>query len=113
MRRAMWLATGVALGAGGTLWAEQRLRRQVRRTAARLAPDNVVQETIDGARRLGDRLLEAVAAAREASAERESELWEELARTAPRPPGGLRPMRPGSWDGLGPPVGSRRWTPTR
>ncbi len=113
MRRTAWLATGVALGATGTLWAEQRLRRGVRRAAARLAPDSMVHETIEGARRFGDRLSEAMAAGRRARAEREGELWEELARPGPAPSGGPRTAVAGSRGGVDPPVGSPGWTPTR
>jgi|GEM_PF-5258232 len=38
MRRPLWFGAGVAVGAGGTLWVELRLRRWGRRAAALLAP---------------------------------------------------------------------------
>jgi len=90
MRRALWLATGVAVGAGGTLWAEQRLRRRLRQATARLSPDSMVHETIEGARRLGDRVSGAVAAGRQARAEREIALREELGRRVGVPAGAAR-----------------------
>lgn len=37
MRRPLWLGAGVALGVGGTLWAELRLRRWIKRLPAVLA----------------------------------------------------------------------------
>lgn len=89
MRRTVWLLTGVAIGAGGTLWAEQRLRRTVRQAADRLTPDHVVAETLEGARRLGDRLGAARGAGRRAAQDREEELWQELAARRPVVPAGI------------------------
>lgn len=78
MRRPMWLAAGVALGVGGTLWAEQRVRRGVRQAVAKLSPDQVAAGARDSVRQLGDRVRVAVDAGREERARREDELWEEL-----------------------------------
>lgn len=67
VRRPLWLATGMVLGVGGTLWAELRLRRAL----ARLEPDHVVHQ-------LGDRFRQAVEAGRSASEQREAELRRSL-----------------------------------
>jgi hypothetical protein len=89
MRRPVWLVAGVALGVGGTLWAEQRVRRVARRTVERFTPEHVAEGARQSVRQVGDRVRSAVDAGREARADREAELWDELeARTAPvpRPP---------------------------
>ncbi|MGO9455480.1 MAG: hypothetical protein ACLP62_00330, partial [Acidimicrobiales bacterium] len=75
MRRPVWLAAGMALGVGGTLWAEQRVRRAARRAAGRLAPEQVVAGARQSVRQVGDRVRSAVDAGREARATREAELW--------------------------------------
>jgi hypothetical protein len=74
MRRPLWLAAGAALGVGGTLWAERRLRR----VAERLTPPSLATETAKSVRRLGDRVQAAVAAGREERERREEELWADL-----------------------------------
>jgi hypothetical protein len=89
MRRPVWLAAGVALGVGGTLWAEQRVRRGVRQAVAKLSPDQMAAGARDSVRLLGDRVRGAVDAGRAEAARREDELWDELeGRRAPTP---LRP----------------------
>ncbi len=94
MRRPLWLAAGAALGVGGTLWAERRLRR----AAERLTPPSLAAEAGRSVRRLGDRVQAAVAAGREERERREAELWAELGErptpqvtVVPGPPG--RPRR--------------------
>jgi hypothetical protein len=74
MRRPLWLAAGAALGVGGTLWAERRLRR----VAERLTPPSLATEAGRSVRRLGDRVQAAVAAGRQERERREEELWAEL-----------------------------------
>ena len=74
MRRPLWLAAGAALGVGGTLWAERRLRR----AAERLTPPSLATEAGRSVRRLGDRVQAAVAAGREERERREEELWVEF-----------------------------------
>jgi hypothetical protein len=78
MRRPVWLAAGVAIGVGGTLWAEQRVRRSIRRVADRLRP----QGLIGHARGRGDaaraRVRAAIDAGRDERQAREEELWREL-----------------------------------
>jgi hypothetical protein len=93
MRRPVWLAAGMALGVGGTLWAEQRVRRGLRRATERLTPEHVAAEARASARQLGGRVRDAVDAARQAHDTREAELWEDLDA------GRLPPM----------PVGEDRW----
>lgn len=82
IRRPLWLAAGVAVGVGGTLWAERRVRRAV----DRLAPESVAVEAGRSVRRLGDRVQAAVAAGREAHDRREEELWSELGGRPPDAP---------------------------
>jgi hypothetical protein len=84
MKRPVWLVAGVALGVGGTLWAEQRVRRAARKAVERFTPEHVAAGARQSVREAGDRLRSAVDAGREARAEREAELWDELeARAAP------------------------------
>jgi hypothetical protein len=78
MKRPIWLATGVAIGVGGTLWAEQRVRRTLRQTAERLTPQHAATQARDKAAATGERLRAAVAEARRTRAEREAELWADL-----------------------------------
>ncbi|MDA8294728.1 MAG: hypothetical protein M0040_10310 [Actinomycetota bacterium] len=78
-RRSAWLAVGVVLGAGSSLWAERALRRTVQRTAAAVQPDAVVRQVgraaRDAAEAAGARVAEAVDAGRQAMHRREDELW--------------------------------------
>ena len=78
MRRPVWLAAGVALGVGGTLWAEQRVRRTLRRAAQRLTPEHAAFQAKERAARTGQRLRAAVEEGRSTRARREAELWVEL-----------------------------------
>jgi hypothetical protein len=85
MRRPTWLAAGVVLGVGGTLWAEQRLRRRVRQAVQRLSPEQVAGGAVDSVRQLGDRVRVAVETGRQERERRETELRDDLAdRWAPR-----------------------------
>jgi hypothetical protein len=80
MKRPFWFGTGLAAGVAGTLWAEQRIRRQV----ARLSPNHVANEAV---RQIGDRVRSAVDAGRQERDRREAELWAELdRRTTVTPP---------------------------
>ncbi len=81
----MWFTAGAALGVGGTIWAEQRVRRAVRQAAERLSPEHVAAGAVASVREAGGRVREAVVAGREARAAREAELWASLADTE-RPP---------------------------
>lgn len=88
IRRPIWLGTGVVIGVGGTLWAQQRLRRAVENAKANLSPDHVARSAARSAQRLPGRLRAANAAA--ASERRRSE-WELRQRFA----SGGEPVRAG------------------
>ncbi len=62
-KRTRWLVTGVALGAGGSLWAQ----RKAKTAAARYGPAGIVEAT-------GRRIAAALADGREAMREREAQL---------------------------------------
>lgn len=78
IRRALWLGTGVALGAGGTLWA----RRQVGALSRRLQPARVAGGVVTGVEhrvRSGTgRVRHAVEAGRVDARRRETELRRQL-----------------------------------
>jgi len=94
---------------GGTLWAEQRVRRAARLAAGRLAPEQVAAGARESVRQMGDRVRSAVDAGREARASREAELWEELdARTGPAAVGPRNRARPTRAAALGRSVGALR-----
>jgi hypothetical protein len=82
-KRTFWLVTGVAMGAGTSLWAERRLRRSVQQAAARLQPDTLVAEMGRSARRAaesaGERMRDALTSGRDEMQRREEELWADLA----------------------------------
>jgi hypothetical protein len=98
-KRTFWLATGVALGAGSSLWVERRVRRTVQEAAARLQPDALVVGMGRSARQVagsaGGRVRDALASGRGEMRRREEELWAELAAqgiatdlsAVPAPPG--------------------------
>ncbi len=91
MRRPAWLAAGVVIGVGGTLWAEQRVKRAVRQAAERVSPENLALGALASAREVGDRVREAVAVGRQERVRREDELWREVGAT---PPDLARPVPP-------------------
>jgi hypothetical protein len=108
MRRTFWLATGAALGVGGTLWAEQRVRRSVQQAADRLAPQQLAAGARTTVRQASERLRLAIEAAREERARREDELWGDLHAEglAPRPEGAVEVGRRPGASGA-----SRPWSP--
>jgi hypothetical protein len=78
IRRPLWLVTGVALGAGGTMWARRRLERlsrRVRPTAVAGELASVVDRTRRGA---ADRVRDAVDTGRAQARRRQDDLWREL-----------------------------------
>ena len=116
-RRTFWLVTGVAVGAGSSLWAERKVRHTLEQAAARLHPDALVVDVGRSARLVagsaGDRLRQAVASGRDEMQRREEQLWTDLAAqgvegggpshrswvstplgTAPRPRAALGPAAP-------------------
>lgn len=70
MKRAVWFAGGVAAGAAGAGYA----KRKVSGAARKMAPGNVARGTVDGARRTGRRVVDAVREGRAAAHVREREL---------------------------------------
>ncbi len=75
LRRPLWLGTGVALGAGGALWLEQRLRRALRD----LAPNHAVKAAAQRAGGLGERVWAAGMAATEEKRRHETQLRARMA----------------------------------
>ena len=71
MKRARWLATGVALGAGGTIWARRRLGD----LHSRLEPVQVVGDVADATRQ---RIQAAIGAGRAQAQRREEEIRAKL-----------------------------------
>lgn len=67
MRRARWLATGVALGAGGTIWAKRRLVD----LQGRFEPVRVVGDVADATK---NRVQAAVGEGRAQAQRREQEI---------------------------------------
>ena len=74
-RRAFWLAVGVGLGFGLSLW----VTRFVRSTLERYTPERISAELSGSLRRLGEDVRSAVSDGRVAMREREAELRESLA----------------------------------
>ncbi len=113
MGRPTWLAAGVVVGVGGTIWAEQRVRRRLRRVVDRLTPAHVAGEAAGSARQVGARVRVAVATGREERSRREAELWDRL-RDEPVRPGPAAAMvsatAPATANGAGnhPPASRRR-----
>ncbi len=98
-KRTFWLMTGMAVGAGSTLWAERKVRQTWQQTTARLQPDAIVVEVGRSARQVagsaGDRVRDAVSSGRDEMLRREEELWAELAAPGVEPePALLRPPAP-------------------
>lgn len=84
MKRPAWLLAGVVVGAGGALWAEARVRREIRRVAGRLEPQHVVSQTVASARRMSGRVRDAVEAGKAEREQSEAALWNDL-RSEPAP----------------------------
>ena len=70
MKRLFWLGVGAAAGAGGSLWAERKVRNQL----DALAPDQLVVRASKRAGQAGRNLIDAVTDGREAMRSREDEL---------------------------------------
>jgi hypothetical protein len=74
IRRLVWFTSGATAGVGGAMWVRRRLRHSVRR----YAPERLQAEATASARRLGSGVRDAVAEGRRAMREREAELRAEL-----------------------------------
>ncbi|HUO48351.1 MAG TPA: hypothetical protein VMU09_05915 [Acidimicrobiales bacterium] len=78
IRRALWLGTGAALGAGGTVW----VRRRVTKLATHLSPGTLAGDVGASVSRRGSEVSGRVRAAldsgRVQARRREDELWRDL-----------------------------------
>jgi hypothetical protein len=79
IRRPLWLATGVVVGVGGTLWTQQRVRKVIDQAQARLSPEHMVRGAARSAQGIPARVRAANAAAAEERRRRERELRERFA----------------------------------
>jgi hypothetical protein len=94
-KRTFWLVTGVAIGAGSSMWAERRVRRTLQEAAARLQPDALAVTVAHGAQQAataaartarvgaktaGGRVRQAVNEGRGEMQRREEEIWAELSQ---------------------------------
>jgi hypothetical protein len=75
--RSTWLVAGVAVGIGGTLWAEQRVRRTVAQAVDRLTPEHLAGEAISSVKAAGNRVRAAVDVGRDEKGRHEEQLWAE------------------------------------
>ncbi len=73
-RRLVWFTSGATAGLGGAMW----VRRRVRRTVRRYAPEQLRADATASVRQLGSGVRDAVAEGRRAMREREAELRAEL-----------------------------------
>lgn len=83
IRRPLWFGAGLAAGVAGTVWAERRVRRQLRRAMDAISPTAAGQEALRSAREAAARVQVAVDAARSERRRRESELWHRLGEAPP------------------------------
>lgn len=83
IRRPMWFGAGVIAGVAGTMWAERRVRRQLRRAVEVLSPTGAGQEVMRSAREATARVQVAMDAARIERRRREAELWHRLGEVPP------------------------------
>jgi hypothetical protein len=74
MVRVRWFAAGMLVGAGGTLWAERRVRAHVRQAADRLKPAHMADGMTSSARDVQARVQRAIEVGRDERARREQEL---------------------------------------
>jgi hypothetical protein len=74
VRRLVWFTSGATAGFGGAIW----IRRRIRRTVRRYAPEQLQAEATASVRRLGWDVRDAVVEGRSAMREREAELRAEL-----------------------------------
>ena len=74
IRRGLWLAAGVAAGAGGTIWSRRRLQGLAERARAGQIPSDITRLVERGGRRISRRVGTAVDAGRVQARRRESEL---------------------------------------
>jgi hypothetical protein len=80
--RARWMAAGLLIGAGGSVWVE----RKVRSVASRYSPAGLAGSTTARARGLGADVRAAIAEGRDAMRAREAELRSEGSHAGVQPP---------------------------
>ena len=80
IKRPFWLAVGAALGVGGTLWAEQRVRREVRRAVDAVTPLGTGAGWAAAAKEAQGRVQAAARSAATSSRQQEQELWDRFDR---------------------------------
>ncbi|MDQ2727657.1 MAG: hypothetical protein M3Y91_07305 [Actinomycetota bacterium] len=96
-KRFRWISMGAAVGFGGSVWAQRR----VKRTMERYLPERMSADVIQRARYLADDVRGALDEGREAMRAREDELRRQLNVAGPDRPGGqvarraLPPAEPG------------------
>ena len=74
LRRLFWLALGISIGLGSSVW----VTRRVKRVAARYTPERLSNDLTSSVRKLGRDLRLAIQEGREAMLKREAELRNEL-----------------------------------
>ena len=89
MRRPLWLAAGMAIGAGGTLWTRRRLERLSRRLERGAVTADLVALADRSAHGAMHRVRAAVDVGRAAARRREDALRRELDGRAVHPNGHL------------------------
>lgn len=82
-KRVRWVGMGLAAGAGGTVWAQYRLRRRVER----YLPAQVRADVAARVRAAGTDLRDAFQEGRAAMADREAQLRAQLHLAPPAPEG--------------------------
>ena len=86
-KRIRWMSIGAFLGAGGSVYAQVKLRRR----AQRYVPPEVGARVVERARMLGRDVQDALDEGRQAMRQREAELRSRLDPDAvPAPPGEIR-----------------------
>jgi len=93
MGRLRWMATGLAVGVGGSVWA----RRKLEDLRARLHPSSLTGRALRRVSKTPEELRQALREGRQAMAEAEAEL---RARQYPNPRG-LKDRRPSPRGGRG------------
>jgi hypothetical protein len=74
VRRLVWFTSGATAGLGGAIW----VRRRIRRTVRRYAPEQLQADAAASVRRLGWDVRDAVVEGRSTMRQREAELRAEL-----------------------------------
>jgi len=84
MRRGSWLVAGMAVGAGGTLWARRRIEELSKRMRSKEAAADLARLAGRGARAGASRFHGALSDGRRSARVEEERLWQELELRARR-----------------------------